>query len=228
MTRPAAGWGARLALGWADLLTRTAPRSERTDRLAEITSDVYEQVVAEGTVAGPVMSRRIAGRALRGMPADLAWRTQLETRPGRLTWHLDHPGTLIGASLVFLVPFSQFGSDRTGAGWWAVDAALCWATLAFAVLAVGWRFRRRWDASGRDGLPLGPLARSRRSAVIGLGIGWAGASVSHHDPQSVLDPFSSAAWGLFGISLLAYLALVLVSLATALQRSRANPLTLGR
>lgn len=79
---------ARVATWWADRYTRGLPPEVRDRRRTELASDVHEQLVAH---AG---SWAIAGRTVRGVHADLAWRReerglmQASHRPTRLraTW----------------------------------------------------------------------------------------------------------------------------------------------
>jgi hypothetical protein len=102
---------------WAGALTRTAPPDAGADRLAEIRADVHDHMMAGRApqLQPGVLSRRIAGRVLRGMPADITWRLEIEWTPGRLRWHLRHPGTVVAGLFLVLAPLglladqAQFG-----------------------------------------------------------------------------------------------------------------------
>jgi hypothetical protein len=63
----------RAVLAWGRWYTRDLPEDLAADRLAELESDVFEERAAAGDAAG--VGRSIVGRAIRGVPADLAWRT---------------------------------------------------------------------------------------------------------------------------------------------------------
>jgi hypothetical protein len=62
----------RIALWWVDRYTTGVPGTERAERRAEITSDLWEQRAATPPGLGTELS--VLSRCLRGMPADLAWR----------------------------------------------------------------------------------------------------------------------------------------------------------
>jgi len=69
-----AGDGAGLARWWADRYTRGLTDDVRDRRRAEIACDVFEQM--QQASGGAASGRAVAWRALRGVPADLAWRRQ--------------------------------------------------------------------------------------------------------------------------------------------------------
>ncbi|KQZ09586.1 hypothetical protein ASD23_15395 [Agromyces sp. Root1464] len=62
----------RAVLAWGRWYTRDLPAEVAADRIAELESDVFEERAAAGDAAGA--GRSIVGRAIRGVPADLAWR----------------------------------------------------------------------------------------------------------------------------------------------------------
>lgn len=69
MTAPALD---RAVLAWGRWYTRDLPDAIGADRLAELESDLFEErAAADGA---PGVERSILGRAVRGIPADLAWR----------------------------------------------------------------------------------------------------------------------------------------------------------
>lgn len=70
------GRAARRVSRWVSLYTRGLPPAVAAERRAELESDVYEQVAhgSHGHANDRAVAREIAGRAVRGIPADLLWR----------------------------------------------------------------------------------------------------------------------------------------------------------
>lgn len=216
------GWGADFALAWADVMTRTAPTSARESRLLEIASDVHEHAAARPS-AGRRISRQVALRSVRGIPADLSWRLRLELSAGRRLWHVDHPASLLAASLTVLVPLNlATGAPHVG-GWWSLDVALSWMVILFAAVTVVRHVQRRVQGRlrGWNDLRLGPLTRARRAAVGVVGLSWACATVGNV-PGSMLSGFSSLSWGVFGFALAGYVLLVVASACAALLGVRSD------
>ena len=60
---------AEMILRWCDLYTRGLSPAVAGDRRAELASDLWEHAAVEPRATGAMLSR-----ALRGVPADLAWR----------------------------------------------------------------------------------------------------------------------------------------------------------
>lgn len=221
--------GARLALRWSALLTATAPAGTGGDRRAEITSDIFEQL-ATARAAGQSdtrLSGSIAGRALRGIPNDIAWRIRLEAVPERWGWHLRHPSTPLTCLFVATVPVNlvaDAGRARVPAlfpvfaGLWAATLAMCWVLLAFAVVA-GTEWLRVMRLSSAQPLPAG--TRLSRWVTAIMAISWSASAVGRFAPGSELSAFSTLAWAVFGASLLAYVVLTL-------SRAGIGLLTLGR
>jgi len=222
--------GARIALRWSRVITMAGPSEACENRRAEIASDVFEQAVAARTlgVSQNRLSWSIAERVFRGLPRDIAWRLQLEATPARYGWHVRHPSTLLTFLLVMIMPLNVIAdSARTRVsalfpiydGLWALTLATCWLLIAFA-LAAG---AHRAFASG-DSMPSPTPKRSTRWArnlTAVMAISWAISAIWRIEPHSSFNTLSSIAWAIFGASLLAYLALLLV-------RSVARLLTLGR
>lgn len=101
-----APWGVRLACWWVGAYTSTAPDEVAGDRRQDLVADLHDELVdadASG-IAPSLASRRIAGRVVRGVAADLLWRISVEWAPGRWSWHLRHPRTVILAGCTLLVP----------------------------------------------------------------------------------------------------------------------------
>ena len=222
--------GTRIALGWSALITTAGPSEACENRRAEIASDVFEQAAAARTlgVSQNRLSWSITERVFRGLPRDIAWRLQLEATPARYGWHLRHPSTLLTFLLVMIMPLNVIAdSARTKVsalfpfydGLWALTLATCWLLIAFAVAAGA----HRAFASG-DSMPSPAPKRSTRWArnlTAVMAISWAASAVWRIGPYSSFHTLSSMAWATFGVSLLAYLALVV-------GRSGAKLLTLGR
>ena len=62
----------RLALWWVDRYTRGLAAAARSDRRAEIASDIWEQRAAPGATKATQLT--ILSRCIRGVLADLSWR----------------------------------------------------------------------------------------------------------------------------------------------------------
>ncbi len=73
-------FGARLADRWVRCYTRGLPPDVRTQRLAEIASDVHEQLHRAGPGSARSASVAIASRTLRGVLGDLSWRVEERRR----------------------------------------------------------------------------------------------------------------------------------------------------
>lgn len=67
----------RLALAWAAWYTRDLDPATTRDRRDEIASDVWEQVAGQADRPAAALAASIAGRVVRGIPADLAWRWRM-------------------------------------------------------------------------------------------------------------------------------------------------------
>jgi hypothetical protein len=200
-------FGARLAMWWAGALTRTAPPDAGTDRLAEIRADVHDHMMAGRAQQLPpgVLSRQVAGRVLRGMSADIAWRLEIEWRPGRLRWHLRHPGTILAWFFLLLAPLGQLADQAHPALKGCADlVSLC--LLGFVLAAAGWRLRTRRPAP--EDAPVPPLVSLpglRRTAMTLMSISYAIAGLWRFSPGP-LGHVAAYAWAAFGACLLAYLA----------------------
>lgn len=67
-----------LARSWAALYTRGISPAAREERVAELESDLWEHRAARGGGLGTEAA--ILSRCLRGVPADIAWRSSRRTR----------------------------------------------------------------------------------------------------------------------------------------------------
>lgn len=198
----------RVATWWVDRYTNTAPPREGADRRAELRSDLYDQrAEAEASGLGARTSCSILTRMLQGVPADVAWRLQVERVPGRLEWHLAHPSTVLSALFVLLAPAVVLLDASRGPvrGFAAaqglfvlVVTVLASAAVSFAAVAVVRRLARRPLLS--FGAGLGPV---RRAALCWMCAMWALAALWRFvgDP---LEAVSAAAWAAFGVALLVY------------------------
>ena len=227
--------GARLVTWWVEALTRTAPQQAAIERCDEIRSDVHEQIVAaaaSGQRRGR-LSRSLASRAVRGMPADLVWRAGLEWQPTRLAWHLHNPSTVITTGFVCMLPVGLLANatqERFSPPFpvhslaWALTVLLSWGLLGFAAAAAWWRLGAGRQA--RAGVllpPMSRLTRLRRATTASMGIC---VAVSATSGAAITFPgaltLSAWAWGAFGISLGAYLLLVATALVTRIWRGLAD------
>jgi len=211
--------GARLAMWWVGALTRTAPRDAGNDRLAEIRADVHDHLMAGRALQlrPGILSRRIAGRVLRGMPADIAWRLEVEWAPGRLRWHLRHPGTIVAWLFVLLAPLGLLAdqaTDRIPAlhpvyrtlTAFADAVSLC--LLGVVLAAIGWRLMTPRPApEDATASPPAGLRGLRRALVTLMGISFAIAGLWRFSPDP-LGHVAAYAWAAFGVCLLAYLGVV--------------------
>jgi hypothetical protein len=209
--------GARLAMWWACALTRTAPPDAAADRLAEIRADVHDHIMAGRArqLQPGALSRRIAGRALRGMPADITWRLEIECTPERLRWHLRHPGTIVSWLFVplVLVTLLESAAERMMPAPHLLNVTLRNASLllsvcllAFVLAAAIWQLAvRRAAPENAPAARLGSLPRMRRATTTLLGICLAVAGLWRFSPGP-LGAAAAWAWAAFGVCLLVYLA----------------------
>lgn len=203
----------RAATWWVDRYTHTAPLREGADRRAELRSDLHDQQAqAEAVGLGArTVSRSIVARMLRGMPADVAWRLQVERAPGRLEWHLAHPSSVLGALFVLLAPAvilldASRGPVRGFAAaqglFVLVVSVLASAAISFAAVAGVRRLARRPRFRMRAGL--GPV---RRAALCWMCVMWALAALWRFS-GAPFQAVSAAAWTAFGVALVVYTAAV--------------------
>lgn len=227
---PAArAWGARLALWWCDAVTRTAPAEEAASRRGEIASDVHEQAADEHAsgAGGWAVSRGIAGRCLRGVPADLSWRIGLERRGTRLRWQLEHPCTPLSALLAICVPINllaDLARQRLALAGplpdalWAGTLGLSWLILAVAAGALAWRLVAVVRRVGFAPLPLGRLARCRRVVTLAIAIAWSCSAIGRFSENGFLAELATVAWAGVGLGLIAQIVLAAISITTRLAR----------
>lgn len=207
--------GSRIAHSWVRLLTRTAEPAARRDRCDEIASDVHEQLEAAWERGAlPAGSRAVVGRVVRGMPADLTWRIGLETRPGRLAWHLRNPSTALTSAFVVMVPVNLVADSAWPGGrhlvdysvplWIATDA-IGLALLGFGLWAALARVRRGWMANAEQYRPRVRAERIRRAMTAFLAVSWAGSAVFRF---GAVSPIGNVCFALFWLGVVGYLAVL--------------------
>ncbi len=167
-----------LTRGWVRAYTVGLPPQIRTERIAEITSDLWEQATAGGTNGDSATSvaAHIFGRTVLGMPADLAWHFD-ELKGAEMQMSTNQKWTVgafifLGvAALVFSVMLVVNGIDQ---GWlfsspWETVLGLIWLVFALGpfVAIAGVYAWRRADAEGRS------TKRARVMIVVGT-LGMAG------------------------------------------------------
>ena len=217
--------GERVATSWVDALTRTAPEQEAADRRAEIRSDVHEQLAVDAAagLSGRRTAWAVAGRVLRGVPADLWWRAGLEAAPARLRWHLRNPGTVATALLVVTLPLNLLadsvperlpGLRPLYATLWGLTFIVAWILLGLAAAALA----ARLVPGFLEGVPrvvgLSAFAHARRGVLTVSAVCLAVSAVSRLSGDRVFQLLSTAGWMGFGLSVVAYVVLVLVSVLT--------------
>lgn len=114
-------FGAEFARWWLRLYTAGLPTDLRTRRKEELESDLYEhQADRRREYASSVrVGFEVLGRVVRGMPADLVWRMQLEAPPMELKISSERLVGVLMATLLILIPVSGAipGYDTSREGW---------------------------------------------------------------------------------------------------------------
>jgi uncharacterized membrane protein len=203
---PSAG---ALVRRWVALYTLGAPEPAGSDRRAELESDLYEHRKALQS-SGRGATGAVAGRIVRGIPSDLAWRIDVEWTPERRRWHLDHPTMMLGTALAILIPFTLVTDAlRTAPG--EVDPALGWRdagllgflTLSASAAVVGLSLASFAHLAASRPRPTRlSLRHVRRASLCSMSALWALSGVWRYSPG--LDAVSSVAWIGFGVALLTF------------------------
>lgn len=112
---------AAVAARWAAIYTLGLPESARERRLLQVESDIWEQE-ADGMAEGIAPARvgfDIFERAVRGIPADILWRFQLEGPKVQFKIPFERVTGMLLLLLILLVPISTSisGFDTGRAGW---------------------------------------------------------------------------------------------------------------
>ncbi|QAY73057.1 hypothetical protein ET445_06545 [Agromyces protaetiae] len=103
---------ARGVLRWCFWYTRGLPADVAADRQDELASDLHEHAewAAERGVSGARLAREIRFRALRGAPADLAWRAaRVRAADPVVRFELRADAALTAFLLVIAVAFTALG-----------------------------------------------------------------------------------------------------------------------
>lgn len=174
MSPTALRWGGRFTRGWVRVYTTGLPRTVARERRDEIASDLWEHATDAGVAgtSGRATAAHIFGRAVLGMPADIAWHV------GALKGSATEDGThqtlrfvaalLVGVLSVALGILFLVGLAR--GQWDADDPVVAFYVLAVVagiagpvVAVVGFYALRRAQAEGQS------LTRSRVLLVGGTG-----------------------------------------------------------
>lgn len=210
MTTPG-GWAGRLTQCWVRLYTRSAPVGDTVDRRAEMESDLWEQVATRTASGAPPrrIRRELVGRALRGVPADVAWRLEVEQTPGRLNWHVQHPSTVLLSTWAILLPINLVADGVAhDAKRWSAAGFLGAATVALGAFMIAFVLVSLVQR-GKAGLRAAPRsARDLRVGVLcAMAVAFASSGIWRFAPEP-LSSISSLAWGAVGLLAIAYGLLV--------------------
>lgn len=211
---------ARLVLAWVRFYTRDVVADEARPRRAELESDVWEQI-NDPDVRPGARSAFLLWRAIRSVPADLAWRFWALRMPGSGSTSLferwEHGGLagavlaegfavsgLLAAVVVHLLRGGNAGS--LGADQLPTVAILA-AALAFAVFGVRLLLQRavRWIGSVLVGgasialMVFGGHAMVRTSTTVAA-VYYSTPFLSGHPSWSDLLHVSLAVLGMFHLS----------------------------
>ena len=218
--------GVQLSMWWVDLYTRTLPDSMRAERRDELRADLHDQAsdgLASGAKPGR-LSREIATRSLRGVPADLRWRFDVEWERDRLAALLSHPSTLLTFLFALLLPLNLVWDLllETGPALRPFVAGLRFVVWLLALVLVIYALAVSlfWLTSGRRvrraarRSPIGLGRRVLRFSVPAMFFFFALSGLWRFSPDP-LGQISAAAYALFGVTLLCNLTgLVIIRLTT--------------
>jgi hypothetical protein len=132
--------GARFTLWWVGRYTRGLPDDVRARRLDEITSDLWEHAAAGG---GRAIRLAVLSRCVRGMAADLAWRSahRRRRRPSARAALLVVGGSIALLAYLFLFGVYAFlslpvvGIEPYGDDWAPGDVTL-YSRIGFLLLVL--------------------------------------------------------------------------------------------
>lgn len=159
-----------LILRWCDLYTRGLDPAIAGDRRAELASDVYEHTAWDPTGGAAILSR-----AVRGVPADLAWRFEQQRAAARLlprSTRLVNGSirTLVLVAASSLIALGVVAIARTAAAVasgavrpWSETAIWVIALTALAVVGLALTVRTRTRV-------VGAVALALSSAVVHFGL----------------------------------------------------------
>ena len=178
-------WAGRFTRGWVRVYTTGLPRQAARERRDEIASDLWEHAsdAGAGGAGARATAAQIFGRAVVGMPADVAWHVgelkgpQMETAENRTLIFAAVVAVLsIVMGILMLIGLSQGSWSLDDAGGPAIGAFYVFATVAGIagplVAVVGVHALRRAQAEGHS------LTRSRTVLIVGtLGVALLGAAL---------------------------------------------------
>ncbi len=199
---------AELVLRWCDMYTRGLSPAVAGDRRAELASDLWEHAAHEPRPAGAMLSR-----AIRGVPADLAWRYEQRRAARRL---VPIEARVVGSAVAVLVAlaastlivFGLIAIQRT-AFWvsqqyvrpWSETAVWVMGLTGLAISGALLLLRRRTRA-------LGAIALAASVPVVHVGL---------YDLQNKSVTVGALSytpgWGVAVVCVMACLALLFISAA---------------
>jgi hypothetical protein len=199
---------ARVARWWVTSYTSTAPAPAAADRRAEIESDLFEQL-RSGVDAGEAhLARSVIGRTIRGVADDVAWRLEVERAPGRLDWHLAHPTTLLGVSLVLDCALEMVWDSSVH----RFPLITPLAELIHPTLLLLWAVTLSWALVGATRIrphiePRHVLTAAtwRRASICTMSVAFALAGLWRFAPD-LWGEVSALAWAAFSVALLTFAA----------------------
>ena len=159
-----------LILRWCDLYTRGLSPAVAGDRRAELASDLWEHAAHEPRAAGAILSR-----AIRGVPADLAWRHEQRRAARRL---VPIETRVVGSAVAVLVAlaastlivFGLIAIQRT-AFWVAQGYVRPWSETAVWVIGLtGLAIVGALLLLRRKTRPLGALVLAASSPLVHFGL----------------------------------------------------------
>jgi hypothetical protein len=224
-------FGGRVALWWVSVYTATSDLQLACERRDELRADLHdhlEQGLAAGTDAGQV-SRAMLGRSLRGVPADVVWRVEVEWARDGLRSLAAEPVTVLGSLFVALLPITLLADlarrfslvpAEVREGLTVACGALYTVAVAYALVAAGMR------AAGGPHSPARPWRqRLLRLLRLAMYASFALSGIWRFAPEP-FGQISAWAWAVFGVSLVANVLAWAVGAAGAGWRKR--PLALRK
>jgi len=199
---------ADIVLRWADLYTRGLDPVAAGDRVAELESDLWEHAAAEPGARAAILSR-----AIRGIPADLAWRHEQRTAARML---LPRSQRIVGNAVTALVALAASALIALG--------LVAIARTAYAVTEWGvrpWSETAVW-VIGLTGLAVAgaALLLRRRTRALGAIVLAAASPVVHfalydlYNKSATIIALSNAStWAIAITLVMASLMLLFVSAA---------------
>jgi hypothetical protein len=224
-------FGGRVALWWVRVYTATTDPQLACERRDEMRADLHdhvEQALAEEAGLAQV-SRAILGRSVRGVPADVIWRVEVEWARDGLRSLAAEPVTVLGALFVALLPITMLAdaSRRFGVvpmevreGLTVACGALYTVAVAYALVAGAMR-----AVSGQRSPARPWRQRLLRLLRLAMFASFALSGIWRFAPYP-FGQISAWAWAVFGVSLVANVLVLAVGAAVTGWRKR--PLALRK